>query len=1226
MSDPLHTHIPDLPASQVAPGRGGGIKSPKKDPDFGLILNPRPTINIVPPSVPTHRTIRTPSEITVNESAAGSYIDVLFGRVQQGLKILYEDSFDGGDTLYIVAGIGEGPCQSVIPSLDDVPMTNSGFGYWEGRGGYARAWIYLGSLTGTQETASGLFAADPTWITTGTGYDNLCYIVYKITFNQQNSSTIPKITHKVQGYADVLNTRTSTRGYTDDPALIIREVMSNARWGFKIPTATAFNDATWSTAADDCEVNVFPATPSIAPTIALGGAGNIAFGVYWYTYTVVNANGVESVQAPLSSSLIVTSQSVNVTVPAVDTLVASCRVYRSGNGDSPTMHYVGTISGHTGGVLNDNVLLSTWSAAAIPPPIAPYTTHRYSLNIVCGRQASGNDWLNTLRAHCLGVFGYDAGKYEFYINKPLPGGYVRQVFSEFRNWGGNNEEANVDPGSIRGPRRKRRLDTFNEVEIRYNDIQNGFAPTNLPPIQRAGVIAGTEIARRSVYELPGIPDSSMAGRIGVNLLNLDLDDATVTWNADRSALKTQVWDVVALTGNGLTSFDVRVRKITGNGEGFTIIGTEYHDASYSDALNSAYAPIVAGASGINPATVTPPTPPAPTLTQEGLNIKVVFADQSASYPYYASQEIRVQQAGFSAYILGNEKAGPLYISAVTIGALYTVTAKTINVFGNTSAVATATITPSIPAPEPPSFIYQSSDSLGVWWEPPPVRDAILYGAGSWSIVGAGHSVWDASKINDGNLTVSALVWNGGGATGYAVLDLGTALTVREVEITWLDATGHPIISIDTSPDNSTWTPLPMASFMPVVYPATVAVQYDSPDKFKTVFFLPPSIGAKRYIRVSKGSTNTARIAEIQVRKYTGVAYGFTKGFGLTGRLPTSLPGNQSSDPAINHTEDIFFQPTDTNYMPISQWTVNWSHSDPANNSYINGHRLLLYVQTIASDDARSDGRGYCESFSNISTTGSATPLPLVNGAAAVGVATLLSPNDHVHPTDTTRAPTASPSFTGTMSVVGPVGGISFQSSDGVNSTLAIKHWSTPIANVVLIYGTAGSNLHLGANNVGILLLDNAGDATFSGHVLLGADNTKTIGSNTARAKAIYPARLITGASTPTVSVSGAGSGATVTVETGSADLAGIITITAGTGAAANGSVLVTLSTGNGAYGTNMPVGLATLMGGSALWDQRATIQGDPNTSNTAVRFAWDNNGVGLTNAATYKIAYLIIGK
>lgn len=51
--------------------------------------------------------------------------------------------------------------------------------------------------------------------------------------------------------------------------------------------------------------------------------------------------------------------------------------------------------------------------------------------------------------------------------------------------------------------------------------------------------------------------------------------------------------------------------------------------------------------------------------------------------------------------------------------------------------------------------------------------------------------------------------------------------------------------------------------------------------------------------------------------------------------------------------------------------------------------------------------------SAISVPAPATVAPIVDGTAAVGVSVLYARQDHVHPTDTSRAPLASPTFTGT---------------------------------------------------------------------------------------------------------------------------------------------------------------------------------------------------------------------
>jgi hypothetical protein len=58
---------------------------------------------------------------------------------------------------------------------------------------------------------------------------------------------------------------------------------------------------------------------------------------------------------------------------------------------------------------------------------------------------------------------------------------------------------------------------------------------------------------------------------------------------------------------------------------------------------------------------------------------------------------------------------------------------------------------------------------------------------------------------------------------------------------------------------------------------------------------------------------------------------------------------------------------------------------------------------------------------NIATTAfvvgqASATTPLINGTAAVGTSLRYARQDHVHPTDTTRAPLASPTFTGTVTI------------------------------------------------------------------------------------------------------------------------------------------------------------------------------------------------------------------
>ena len=72
------------------------------------------------------------------------------------------------------------------------------------------------------------------------------------------------------------------------------------------------------------------------------------------------------------------------------------------------------------------------------------------------------------------------------------------------------------------------------------------------------------------------------------------------------------------------------------------------------------------------------------------------------------------------------------------------------------------------------------------------------------------------------------------------------------------------------------------------------------------------------------------------------------------------------------------------------------------------------------------------SFNSITALSSTTPI--VNGTAAVGTGTTTARGDHVHPTDTSRAALASPTFTGTPTL--PTGTIATTQTAG-NSTTAV---------------------------------------------------------------------------------------------------------------------------------------------------------------------------------------------
>lgn len=83
--------------------------------------------------------------------------------------------------------------------------------------------------------------------------------------------------------------------------------------------------------------------------------------------------------------------------------------------------------------------------------------------------------------------------------------------------------------------------------------------------------------------------------------------------------------------------------------------------------------------------------------------------------------------------------------------------------------------------------------------------------------------------------------------------------------------------------------------------------------------------------------------------------------------------------------------------------------------------------------------------------------PVVNGTAAPGTSLKYARQDHVHPTDTSRAPTVSPAFTGTVTTPLTTAGVVTTTSGGVLGSTA----QVPLAN-------GGTNASLTAANGGVV--------------------------------------------------------------------------------------------------------------------------------------------------------------
>lgn len=122
-----------------------------------------------------------------------------------------------------------------------------------------------------------------------------------------------------------------------------------------------------------------------------------------------------------------------------------------------------------------------------------------------------------------------------------------------------------------------------------------------------------------------------------------------------------------------------------------------------------------------------------------------------------------------------------------------------------------------------------------------------------------------------------------------------------------------------------------------------------------------------------------------------------------------------------------------------------------------------------------------------------TATPLMDGAASAGVAATASAVDHIHPTDTTRAPLASPTFTGTVTL--PTGAVtSAFIADGtiVNADISA---SAAVAVSKLAPGTAAQVLTTTAGTA-VWATPSAGGGATIGTAIPLIDGTASAGVGT----------------------------------------------------------------------------------------------------------------------------------
>lgn len=179
---------------------------------------------------------------------------IIYGQIKVSGVLAYALT-EGADNanLHLVIAVATHECNSV----GQVYFNDNAIGTLDGSGnvtsgqyaGFARVIAHLGQSG--QVTDAVLTAADPTRWTSAHVGNGICYLYTRLIFDRTIWPTgIPNITAIVQG-KKVFDPRTSTTGYSTNPALCIRDYLT-ATYGLKA-TAAEIDDVSFIAAANTCD-------------------------------------------------------------------------------------------------------------------------------------------------------------------------------------------------------------------------------------------------------------------------------------------------------------------------------------------------------------------------------------------------------------------------------------------------------------------------------------------------------------------------------------------------------------------------------------------------------------------------------------------------------------------------------------------------------------------------------------------------------------------------------------------------------------------------------------------------------------------------------------------------------------------------------------------------------------------------------------------------------------
>ncbi|MGV0986043.1 MAG: phage tail protein [Limnohabitans sp.] len=656
--------------------------------------------------------------ILINSQSNVDPIPVIYGRRRVGgTRVFIEVSGSSNEYLHLVLVLSEGPVTAIDNVyLDDVLSTDAKFT------GLLTVTKHLGT---PGEAADAALTADvPKW-TSACKLSNCAYLYVKLKYDRNAFSGLPTITADVRGRT-LYDPRDGQTRYSNNPALVIRDYLSNAIYGRGI-ASSAIDDTSIAAAANACDIRI--TAPSFSDIFTVSTTTEAL--TFAQPITIDTGDGVK-----VSST---------ATVPSP--LVAGTTYYAIKVTDT-SYQLATTMANAFAGTAIDLT-----SAGSGQHTLAQVNYAAYACDGTIDTNQTAYDNVRALLTACRGMLVFSGGKYRL----------VLDVATTASGFGFN--ESNITGSWVISQAGKRAK--YNRVTAGFYNPAKKWQP-DLAMVESTALRATDNgLILEAKIDLPFTANSYRAQNIGQLTLNQSRYGLVVKFSAFQEGLRCEVGDVVPIThstpGWSAKLFRIMQIEIKDNDEVY-VVAREYSASVYTQAVLSPAA-VIAQSNLPDPFSV--PAVSGLTLasgTSELLRladgsvisrIRVGWTAPTEVYAQKGQVEVQTQATtdlGWSPVDIVAAELGVAWVSPVQDGASYNVRIRAINSIGVRGAWSQGTVQ-VVGKTAPPSDVpWLRLDGERLTWGP--VTDIDLAGYRVRWQPGGSRSWSDALELHTGLLAVS----------------------------------------------------------------------------------------------------------------------------------------------------------------------------------------------------------------------------------------------------------------------------------------------------------------------------------------------------------------------------------------------------------------------------------------------------------------------------------------